>query len=806
MILTKLGLGEDTRFIRGIPQELRSNGSTVSLKNVLEVVQDEHGGIVIPAHVDQKDGLLERASNRHDYQLPKLLAVEVTAVSEGHREILEGRNREWGRFGRPPAVVMSSDAKSLKFNKESGQPEANCLGYRYTWVKMSNPSIEALRQGFLDQAARIQPKGGCPSEAYVHPRIKAVSVSDARFLSDLSICFSENLNCVIGGRGSGKSTLLEYLRFALTDGPEVSAGDDPLLQRKKEQIRASLGKEGKVCVEFETAPGLTDVLVYQPGLESAVRRLEGRNVVDLATVLKQLRASFFSQGELSRMSSGPAGQAHVLEILDAAASAELQRLNGEEADLKAQLASAFQARRDLEETHRQVGVVQQELQELDRMLQARQSVREDSRRNQGASECIQFVDSALKSASLDEANLLDAASALQIPVASESTQYWPKSDWLEDRVSALNRARSVLGTEVSAAVEKFRGTVQAVLGEDAMSILRDEVVRVSNAFEAACQQKGLHKDDIAKLTDLMDERRGKEAQRDKLLERIREHTATASCIDKLLGRLHSVWREQFATREATGRALQPSLSQMARIRTSYMGDTEAFKAQWDRLAPRDGRGKLGRRWDEIGADLYSTWERRGTEESPWETIELSASDTHLLPFLYGEMMEDLQPKMWRHLQSPDVRAIWEDVRCTRIGDGIDVDLLAPDGQPIGSMNGTLSEGQRNTVLLNLLLARGDGPIVIDQPEDELDSSFIYKNLVEDFRKVKTRRQLIVATHNANLPVNGDAELVVAMGVANGRGQICVSGGLDQQPVVDAVLDIMEGSEQAFRRRSEKYHF
>ncbi len=109
-------------------------------------------------------------------------------------------------------------------------------------------------------------------------------------------------------------------------------------------------------------------------------------------------------------------------------------------------------------------------------------------------------------------------------------------------------------------------------------------------------------------------------------------------------------------------------------------------------------------------------------------------------------------------------------------------------------------------MLNLLLARGDGPIVIDQPEGELDSSFIYKNLVDDFRKVKSRRQLIVATHNANLPVNGDAELVLALKGEAGRGRIQVQGGLDRKEVVEAVLDIMEGSEQAFRRRSEKYHF
>ena len=122
------------------------------------------------------------------------------------------------------------------------------------------------------------------------------------------------------------------------------------------------------------------------------------------------------------------------------------------------------------------------------------------------------------------------------------------------------------------------------------------------------------------------------------------------------------------------------------------------------------------------------------------------------------------------------------------------------------MKGALSEGQRNTVLLNLMLARGEGPIVIDQPEDELDSSFIYRTLVQDLRAVKSRRQLIVATHNANLPVNADAEQIYALEARDGRGKLRAQGGLDRKAVAAAVLDIMEGSEQAFKQRSEKYHF
>lgn len=76
----------------------------------------------------------------------------------------------------------------------------------------------------------------------------------------------------------------------------------------------------------------------------------------------------------------------------------------------------------------------------------------------------------------------------------------------------------------------------------------------------------------------------------------------------------------------------------------------------------------------------------------------------------------------------------------------------------------------------------------------------------DIRAAKSKRQLIVATHNANLPVNADAEQIHALEARDGRGKPRVKGGLDRKDVAQAVLDIMEGSEQAFKRRSEKYHF
>jgi len=108
--------------------------------------------------------------------------------------------------------------------------------------------------------------------------------------------------------------------------------------------------------------------------------------------------------------------------------------------------------------------------------------------------------------------------------------------------------------------------------------------------------------------------------------------------------------------------------------------------------------------------------------------------------------------------------------------------------------------------LAMLLSQGEGPLVFDQPEDEVDSNFVYRELVSLLRRIKNERQVVLVTHNANLPVNGDAEMVYALETRDGRGRKLAEGGLDNSAVSQAVLEIMEGSEGAFKRRHEKYHF
>lgn len=119
----------------------------------------------------------------------------------------------------------------------------------------------------------------------------------------------------------------------------------------------------------------------------------------------------------------------------------------------------------------------------------------------------------------------------------------------------------------------------------------------------------------------------------------------------------------------------------------------------------------------------------------------------------------------------------------------------------------LSKGQQCTAILNILLLDNKDPLVVDQPEDNLDNSFIAENLIELIRENKIKRQYIFATHNANIPVFGDAELIVAMEEKEGQGQITENGigSIDAKDVKEKVVQILEGGRDAFQMRKRKYN-
>jgi ABC-type cobalamin/Fe3+-siderophores transport system ATPase subunit len=125
--------------------------------------------------------------------------------------------------------------------------------------------------------------------------------------------------------------------------------------------------------------------------------------------------------------------------------------------------------------------------------------------------------------------------------------------------------------------------------------------------------------------------------------------------------------------------------------------------------------------------------------------------------------------------------------------------LTGDGQNLRSIREG-SPGQKSAALLAFLLSYGTEPLVLDQPEEDLDNHLIYELIVTQLRRVKRHRQILVVTHNPNIVVNGDAELVVALAARNGETHKECEGSLQEKSVRDTICEVMEGGRDAFDER------
>ena len=117
-----------------------------------------------------------------------------------------------------------------------------------------------------------------------------------------------------------------------------------------------------------------------------------------------------------------------------------------------------------------------------------------------------------------------------------------------------------------------------------------------------------------------------------------------------------------------------------------------------------------------------------------------------------------------------------------------------------------SAGQKTTTILTFLLAYGNQPLLLDQPEDDLDNRLVYDLIVARLKVAKSKRQIIVVTHNANIPVNGDSEYIISMDSETDIIQVNQTGTMDDESIRQEICDVMEGTKDAFEMRAKKYHF
>ncbi len=809
-ILTECGVG----FPRVKPNG-QLEKSDKNLKDILKIVQDKHSGIVIMPHATSNDGIFDNESisewlQQDQFANPDLLAIEVPKpvhlMSKGYQRLLAAEDNcqpEWKRE-RPIATVMSSDNKMLVKADSAGKPVPNSIGYRYSWIKMSAPSIESLRQAFLDPSSRIKlpedvMRDKHPESFNNFPYIKSVRIENAVFLKDQEIHFSPNKTCLIGGRGSGKSTVLEYLRVVL--GKDHEARMDADSKQKAERIKRTTQQPGfKAVVEYQQRNGASYTLQLSSG---GVQVLE-QEVIDLETFLSGLPAQFFSQQQLNKITqTDEKGQLKSSEMLlglvDGFVADELQVL---QADIK-KLSDTIRHKQELKKEQLsytlRAAVLKQEVRDLEQQWQARKDVQSDAEKHEALKKEQSYFSSltVLVTVKLDQLKTeIDAFDQGFTSFVHDDT---PHSAWFKQLDSKISSMNQQLKVDLTNVIIQHVAELETVFADDKQwPSIEASIDNADAEFQQACASKGIQPEDIKQLSILAEQRSQKSdeilrlgAESQKLADEVQD-------LENLQRALEGVWFKQYQLRnQAADKAnklavYENSNKSFVTVELRYQGDKQFFLQAWEEFGPKDKRAKLAKEWCDLIADCFD--------------IVISNLSGSVWTALYQELESNEElAEVKNYIDSNPGE--WSQLITRRVPDAIDITLYRADGSVAGKISdSTLSDGQRNTAVLALLLAQDGGPLIIDQPEDELDSNFVFNELIPMIRRMKMKRQLIFATHNANLPVNGDADLVYAFEAENAKGVCKAEGGLDRADVTKAVLEIMEGSEKAFTRRREKYGF
>jgi len=361
-------------------------------------------------------------------------------------------------------------------------------------------------------------------------------------------------------------------------------------------------------------------------------------------------------------------------------------------------------------------------------------------------------------------------------------------------IEALRRMHERLGTEVRDlrqvvlnAVEGARARLDAVAASPDAAAWREAVAASEREYQDATRQLSSagfanpdeYRDLLQRTATLEQEIRALEQRKSELQEREKEAASALERYREIRVEL-TARRRAFALRSST-----------ASIRVEIRGNAERDDLE---LFLRETLGI--RRFDADHGRLAK--EVDPTPEGDWAFHPLDNAVSRLRAFLanpqaawhsedkrFDEALRRLQPERIDRL------ALYLP------GDAVDVSFQ-DTGQWRKLSHG--SPGQQTAALLAFVLGFGNEPIILDQPEDDLDSTLIYELLVKRLRDNKQIRQIVVVTHNPNIVVHGDAELVISLVTKKGQTRITCSGGLQERRTREEICRVMEGGRDAFEAR------
>jgi len=738
---------------------------------------NERGALVIPAHVNVANGGM--LTGRTGPPLVNMVThsdLHGIAVTPGSSAAAD---QEAVCIGRKP--YDRTHPLSILFADDVSHPDTLKSKGAATWFKVSSTRLESIKLAVRTPSTRVAIEDPASTPRSLIRQISWVG----GFLDGVMIPMSPDLTTLIGGRGTGKSTVIESLRYALG----VDALGDEAKRDHAAIVKGVLRSGTTVRIEVET-------MVPTPRRFTIERSVPNPPIVrDASGTPTSLLPSdvigmveIFGQHELAELAHDKTSVARMLERFAGSTGPDTEHDQLRELlkENREKLQRAEKSRDELEDELADIPRLEEHVAhytatDLPTRLAELQRLERDGGVFTEGSERI-----ALTRRMLEPLADTQAISSLTSPI--DTIEESPRKAVLERVVAAT--------TSLSTKLNELRASIDTALQEAAQEIeaaqadwkLATESQRAGHAeVLRKLVEDGHDPDRYLSTTKALDGLKTKAQRRPGIAK---THSELLQERGRLLGQLADNETKRSEELHEAIRSANAATKGVVIVRPIAAPDRQHIKT----VVERGVKGARTQIMTAIDSDEFSP--RAFVAAGRAGTVELEQK-FNIRGAQAGSLISAGE-QLFRELEELSV------------GQAVDVrlDIAAGVGAREYRSLDQLSKGQSATALLLLLLGASNAPLVIDQPEDDLDNRFVYDGIVQQLRELKGTRQIVASTHNANIPVLGDAELIVALEGDGQRGWPSAQGvgSLDDSAIRALAENLLEGGPAAFNARQHLYGF
>lgn len=766
-----------------ITPEMQGKSDSVSSFNAMEVIEkiNERSGLAILPHIDEPKGVFNVLS---EVPKKKLLNTSTYAAVETESGRLpSGLCREKG-YLKIPACYKASDNPSHADRMKHG---CEGIGESYTYFKVNRPiCLDGLRQCFCDPKVRICLPDDFENQQY--PSILSLAASEG-FMKHQNIVFHQSLNSIIGGKGVGKSLIIELLRFGLfqpTGDPELTKDHIGKLES-----RLGVGNHVEVVVKKENGTKFKIRRTFSTSLSGPYECIN----IDTGEIYNGRIESLFpilaySQTEVIKIAESSQAQ---LDLIDGFIGkdrylAMVKECNDALSINDRELSASIQAKYNLDELSRDYNTVKEKIAGIDKSLTGDPNdeavVRDYNFAEQKRARLIE-VTKTLTKISTELKDTEKKIMEISPGFSNSEVCTDPDLTWICQKLSVVKDVVSKdiekLEQEVSSTMKEVEGRIETwSLNFLAISEKYKTIMDSQESKRKFKDQRGI---EIATLRDLE--------------EKIRQLSGIVSNYEALLAKrktlmddLIRTYEEYFMERKKVFSRLEEKSAGELKLELTHANDRSEYKSRLTALLRGSGVS---------GANIQTVVENLMPSDFVGLILKRDIDGLVNKAKLTSSTAQRIVEKIWSNDGVVDLLEL-EHNCYPKDSPSIQFQRGRGDYAPLNQ----LSVGQKCTALLIIALSEGNRPVIIDQPEDALDITTVWKNISLRLRECKGSRQFILTTHNPTVSVSSDSDLFIEVKASSIQANVKALGGIEDFKARAAVIDHLEGGDEAYSLRRQKY--